>query len=255
MSDATAPRSKDRSAESLMDVMNSVLQKRIKSVARSVQHRYTKRINELENENQHLKSVIDFYRKCCYIQPQYIENQLDRHQSTEKPRTSSVAVNPGICYQQSETQPETHKVKVNIISMEEKTGPQAIQSAPKPVNLAVLTAKSPAVITAKNPTVLTVKSPAVITAAHSASSEVMEGLEVLISVEKDTINDYEDFNDDTAHAFDIIDPRYEILKKIKTIISPIIIINTINDISKLYKESKKFISKRWISSYRKELRI
>jgi len=133
--------------------------------------------------------------------------------------------------------------------MEEKTGPQAIQSAPKPVNLAVLTAKSPAVITAKNPTVLTVKSPAVITAAHSASSEVMEGLEVLISVEKDTINDYEDFNDDTAHAFDIIDPRYEILKKIKTIISPIIIINTINDISKLYKESKKFISKRWISSY------
>jgi len=65
----------------------------------------------------------------------------------------------------------------------------------------------------------------------------------------DILQDYEYFNDDISYPFDIIDPQHHALRKVITIVSSDIIKKSIIDITKSLEDTRKLISRGWISSY------
>jgi len=79
MSEATAPRQR-KTAVSLEDKMYLTFKKHVNSVARSVQHRYTTRIRQLEEHIETLNCSLDYYRNYClfFVHPcneTYPQNQ------------------------------------------------------------------------------------------------------------------------------------------------------------------------------------
>jgi hypothetical protein len=82
MSEAIAPRSR-KTAVSLEDKMYNTCKKHVKSVARSVQHRYLNRIRQLELHIESLNCSLDYYRHYCLKLVQPIPNLVSVKSITE----------------------------------------------------------------------------------------------------------------------------------------------------------------------------